>query len=74
MFYEGLYRQPKSLKSRLQRENKQHRALLDAITNREVNLAEQIVVSHIKGTKEDLLEVFEISNRILEEKQQQMGL
>ena len=74
MFYEGLYRQPKSLKSRLQRENKQHRALLDAITNREVNLAQQIAVSHIKGMKEDLMEVFEISNRILEEKQQQMGL
>jgi DNA-binding GntR family transcriptional regulator len=74
MFYEGLYRQPHSLKPRLQREDEQHRALLDSITKREVNLAEQIAVSHIKGTKEDLLEVFEISNRILEEKQQQMGL
>jgi DNA-binding GntR family transcriptional regulator len=74
MFYEGLYRQPHSLKPRLQQENEQHRAKLDAITKREVNLAEQIAVNHIKGTKEDLLEVFEISNRIIEEKQQQMGL
>jgi DNA-binding GntR family transcriptional regulator len=74
MFYEGLYRQPTSLKLRLQREIKEHRALLDAITKRNVNLAEQLSVNHIKGTKEDLMEVFEITRNILDEKQQQMGL
>jgi DNA-binding GntR family transcriptional regulator len=74
MFYEGLYRQQDSLKPRLQREIKEHWALLDAIAKRNVNLAEQLSVSHIKGTKEDLIEVIEINRHILEEKQQQMGL
>jgi DNA-binding GntR family transcriptional regulator len=74
MLYEGLYRQPKSLKKRLQREIKEHRALLEAIAKRNINLAEQICASHIKGMKEDLKEVFGISSNILEDKQQQMGL
>jgi DNA-binding GntR family transcriptional regulator len=74
MLYEGLYRHPKSLKLRLEREIKEHRALLDAIAERNVNLAEQLSASHIKGTKEDLIEVFEITSHIIEEKQQQMGL
>ncbi len=74
MFYEGLYRDPNSLKPRLQRENKEHRALLDAIAKRNVDLAEQISVDHIKGMKEDLKEVFQISSRVLEEKQKQMRL
>ncbi len=74
MLYEGLYRQPKSLKPRLQREIKEHRALLDAIAKRNVNLAEQIIASHIKGMKEDLKEVFGISSNTLEDKQRQMGL
>jgi DNA-binding GntR family transcriptional regulator len=74
MLYEGLYRHPKSLNPRLEREIKEHRGLLDAITERNVNLAEQLSASHIKGTKEDLIEVFEITSHIIEEKQQQMGL
>jgi len=74
MLYEGLYRHPKSLNPRLQREIKEHRGLLDAIAERNINLAEQLSASHIKGTKEDLMEVFEITSHIIEEKQQQMGL
>jgi DNA-binding GntR family transcriptional regulator len=74
MLYEGLYRHPKSLKPRLQREIKEHRGLLDAIAERNVNLAEQLSASHIKGTKEDLIEVFEITSHIIEDMQQQMGL
>jgi len=74
MFYEGLYRHPNSLKPRLQREMKEHRALLDAIAKRNVDLVGEIATNHIKSTKEDLIEVFEISSHILEEKQLQMGL
>ena len=74
MFYEGLYRHPKSLKPRLHREIKEHQALLDAIAKRNVDLASEIIINHIKGTKEDLIDVFEISRHILDEKQQQMGL
>jgi len=74
MFYEGLYRDPNSLRPRLQRENKEHRALLNAIAKRNIELAERISVDHIKGMKEDLKEVFEISSQVLEEKQQQIGL
>lgn len=74
MFYEGLYRDQNSLKARLQREIMEHRALLDAIAKRNANLAEQLTVSHIKGTKEDLIEVFEIAGHIIGDKEQQMGL
>jgi len=74
MFYEGLYRKPDTLKSRLRREITEHRAMLNAISKGNVDRAEQISISHIKGMKEDLLEVFEIPSHIIEEKQQQMGL
>jgi DNA-binding GntR family transcriptional regulator len=74
MFYEGLYRHPASLQPRLHREIKEHRALLNAIAERHVDLASEIATKHIKGTKEDLIEVFKISRHILDEKQRQMGL
>jgi DNA-binding GntR family transcriptional regulator len=74
MLYEGLYRAPNSLTPRLELEIEEHRALLDAIANRNVILAKQITTSHIRVMKKDLIEVFEISSQILEEKQQQMGL
>ncbi len=74
MLYEGLHHQPRTLKPILEREIKEHRALLDAIANRDVSLVEQISASHIKGMKDDLKEVFGFSSHILEEKQQQMGL
>ena len=74
MLYEGLYRDPNSLTPRLQREIEEHRGLLEAIANRNVNLARQITKSHIKVMKKDLIEVFEISSQVLEEKQEQMGL
>jgi DNA-binding GntR family transcriptional regulator len=74
MLYEGLYRDPGSLTPRYQRETEEHRALLVAISNRDSNLAKQITTSHIKVMKKDPIEVFEISNQILEEKQRLMGL
>ena len=74
MLYEGLYRDPSSLPPRLRREIEEHRALLDAIANRNVKLAKQISISHIKVMKKDLIEVFNISSEIIEEKQEQMGL
>ena len=74
MFYEGLYRQPDTLKSRLQREIAEHRALLNAISRGDLDRGEQKSTSHIKGMKEDLLEVFEMPSHIIEEKQQQMRL
>lgn len=74
MLYEGLYRRQDSLRRRLQREIEEHRALVDAIAKRNAILAAQLSTSHIEGTKEDLIEVFEISRHVLEEKQQRMGL
>jgi DNA-binding GntR family transcriptional regulator len=74
MLYEGLYRDPESLGPRLQLEIDEHRALLGAISNRNVDLAKQIVTSHIKIMKRDLIEVFNISGQVLEEKQRQMSL
>lgn len=74
MLYEGLYRDPNSLTPRLQREIEEHRALLDAIANRNVEQAKLVCTSHIIVMKTDLIEVFEISSQVLEEKQRQIGI
>ena len=74
MLYEGLYKDPNTLTPRLKLEIDEHRALMDAISNRDVSLAKQSITNHIKIMKKDLIEVFNISGQVLEEKQLQMGL
>lgn len=74
MLYEGLYRDPDTLAPRLQLEIDQHRAVLGAIARRDVGGARRIITSHIQVMKEDLIEVFHLSGRVIEEKEKQMGL
>ncbi len=73
MLYEGLHRQRYTLKPRLQREIEEHRALLDALRMKNIDLAVELSKQHIIGTKDDLIEIFEISNEYIEEKRQQWG-
>lgn len=74
MLYEGLYKDPETLAPRLQLEIDQHRAVLDEIARRDVEGARRIITSHIRVMKEDLIDVFRLSGRIIEEKERQMGL
>lgn len=74
MLYEGLYRDPDTLRPRLQRENEEHRALLAEIAKRNVSGARRIITNHIRIIKRDLIEVFDLSNQTIEEKRQQLGL
>lgn len=74
MLYEGLYRDPETLKPRLQLEIDEHRGLMEAISNRDGNRAKQIVSEHIMIMKRDLVELFNVSEEIIEEKQKLMGL
>lgn len=74
MLYEGLYKDPNTLDPRLELEIDEHRQLLNAISKGDANLAKEIVTNHIQIMKRDLIEVFNISGEIIEEKQQLMGL
>ncbi len=75
MFYEGLHRQPNTLKQRLDRENNEHWQMLKVIGTRDADLAGRLYSDHIKlFMKEDLIEVFRIPIQLLEEKQRQMGI
>jgi hypothetical protein len=48
--------------------------VLGAIARRDVGGARRIITSHIQVMKEDLIEVFHLSGRVIEEKEKQMGL
>lgn len=74
MLYEGLYRDPDSSAPRLQLEIDQHREVLEEIARRNVSGARQVITNHIKIMKTDLIEVFDLSDRTIEKKREQMGL
>jgi len=74
MLYEGLHRQLTKLENRFQREIEEHQALLEAFAERNISLAEQISQKHIEGTKQDLIDIFEVSSKTIEGKKRLMGL
>lgn len=75
MFYEGLYKDPDSITKRLSREIDEHKRILDSITTRNAKLAEKLSRDHIKAfMKDDLIEVFNMPGKVLDEMEKQMGL
>ena len=75
MFYEGLYKDPDTIKKRLSREIDEHKRILDSITTRNAKLAEKLSRDHIKAfMKDDLIEVFNMPGKVLDEMEKQMGL
>ena len=75
MFYEGLYKDPDTIKKRLSREIEEHKRIFDSIATHNANLAERLSTDHIKVfMKDDLIEVFNMPGKVLDEMEKQMGL
>jgi DNA-binding GntR family transcriptional regulator len=75
MFYEGLYKDPDTIKKRLSQEIEEHKRIFDSIATHNANLAERLSTEHIKVfMKDDLIEVFNMSSKVLDEMEKQMGL
>jgi len=66
MLYEGMRRQESLSQKRLQRETREHRAILSAIARRDAPLAEQITQRHIRNLSRELAEVLGISKQVVE--------
>jgi DNA-binding GntR family transcriptional regulator len=75
MFYEGLHKDLDTTAERLSREMVEHKRLLDSIATRNADLAERLAADHIKVfMRDDLIEVFDIPGRLLDEMEEQMGI
>jgi DNA-binding GntR family transcriptional regulator len=66
MLYEGMRRQEALSQKRLQRENREHRAILSAIMRRDAQLAEQKTRQHICNLSQELAEVLGISKQLVD--------
>lgn len=66
MLYEGMRRQEALSQERLQRENREHRAILSAIVRRDAQLAEKKTRQHIRNLSQELAEVLGISRKLVD--------
>jgi DNA-binding GntR family transcriptional regulator len=67
MIYEGMFRQIDFLEGRLKRETAEHRAMLAAISEGDVEMAERLAKEHIHATGEELAQLFDISDELLDQ-------
>jgi DNA-binding GntR family transcriptional regulator len=61
ILYEGMRRQQELSPARLERENKEHRAILKALVKHDATAAEEATRSHIRNLSQELAEVLGIS-------------
>jgi len=61
ILYEGMRRQEALSRSRLERENKEHRAILRALVRRDATTAEEATRSHLRNLSQELAEVLGVS-------------
>jgi DNA-binding GntR family transcriptional regulator len=66
MLYEGMRRQEELSPKRLDRENREHGAILSALEQRDACLAEQETQQHIRNVSKELFEVLGISRELTE--------
>jgi DNA-binding GntR family transcriptional regulator len=66
MLYEGMFRQIELLPARLGREDREHRAILDALARREAQQAEDEIQRHIRNLSQELTEVLGIAKEVVE--------
>ena len=66
MSYEGMRRQKELSKERLERECREHRAILSALEQHDAHLAEQEVQGHIKNLSQELMAVLGVSGDLVE--------
>jgi DNA-binding GntR family transcriptional regulator len=66
MLYEGMRRQEQLSAARLERENQEHWAILEALEQRDASLAEEETRRHIRNLSQELTEVLGISKELIE--------
>jgi DNA-binding GntR family transcriptional regulator len=72
MLYEYMFRYPQLLQPSLTQEFHEHKAILDAISTMNPELAAKNVITHIKNLGEELISYLEIPRELLAEKEKQM--
>jgi len=67
LLYEGMRRQEELSRSRLERENREHRAILRALIRRDAAAADDAILNHIRNLSQELAEVLGIALDKVEE-------
>lgn len=73
MLYEYMFRHPEILPPSLEREYQEHRAILEAISNRDGALAAQRVITHIRNLARELESFLGVSGNLIREKEAQIA-
>jgi len=66
MLYEGMFRQEELLPDRLERERREHWAILEALEKRDAEQAEKEARRHIRNLSQELTEVLGIPKEVVE--------
>jgi len=66
MLYEGMFRQEELLLARLERERREHWAILEALEKRDAEQAEKDTRRHIRNLSQELTEVLGIPKEVVE--------
>jgi DNA-binding GntR family transcriptional regulator len=72
MIYEGMQRQPDRLKGRLEREDQQHRQLLELLAAGEADQAEWAAARHVSEVADEIVTLLKVPAETLEQARQQL--
>jgi GntR family transcriptional repressor for pyruvate dehydrogenase complex len=72
MLYEYMFRHPELLQPSLTQEYHEHKAIIDAISNQQPDLAAEKVILHIKNLGDELVSYLNIPRDLLMEKEKQI--
>ena len=74
MLYQALFEHPEALEQSVKEEYEEHLAITEAITTQDANLAEQRAVEHIRDIGSQIVTYLGVSQELLDQKMNQMGL
>jgi DNA-binding GntR family transcriptional regulator len=66
MLYEGMYRQETFLPARLEREIREHHAIVAALEKRDAKQAEEVTRQHVRNLSQELVELLDIPLDVVE--------
>lgn len=73
MLYEYMFRHPELLESSLTMEYHEHKAIIEAIDNRDADLAAQYTLEHVLNLGRELVDFLGIPDSILQPREQELG-
>jgi DNA-binding GntR family transcriptional regulator len=71
--YEYMFRHPELLQSSLEKEYREHKAIVDAIKARDADLAVLHTIAHIQNLGKELVDYLSIPADLIKGKEQQLG-